>query len=237
MSQKFAVFDIDGTLIRWQLYHAVVDRMAKRGLLGPGAHQAIHEARMVWKNREHPNAFRAYEAEVVKAYEAALPKISVTDFTEISGEIARQYKSQVYSYTRGLAKQLKQRGYVLLAISGSHQELVEQIGRQYGFDDCVGTQYLQKGGRFTGEQVFVASDKRSALKKLIKKHGLTLKDSYAVGDSESDAPLLDMVENPIAFNPNQALLDTARKKGWRIVIERKNVVYQLDKHGNVYQLQ
>src|SRR3546814_11785501 len=27
--KKFAVFDIDGTLIRWQLYHAVVETVAK----------------------------------------------------------------------------------------------------------------------------------------------------------------------------------------------------------------
>ena len=28
---KFAVFDIDGTLIRWQLYHAIADELAKSG--------------------------------------------------------------------------------------------------------------------------------------------------------------------------------------------------------------
>lgn len=237
MGKQFAVFDIDGTLIRWQLYHAVVDRLAKKGLLGKEAYEAIHEARMVWKNREFPEAFRAYELEVIKAYESALPKLSVADFQTIAGEIAEEYSSQVYSYTRDLAKRLKKEGYVLLAISGSHQELVEHVGRQYGFDDCLGTQYLQSHGRFTGEQIFVADDKRAALNKLIKKRSLSLKGSYAVGDSKSDAPMLAMVDNPVAFNPDRNLFDIAQKSGWPIVIERKNVVYQLDKRSGKYQLQ
>lgn len=234
---KFAVFDIDGTLIRWQLYHAVVDRLAKRGLLGPDSHESIHKARMVWKNREHPEAFKAYEAEVIKAYESALPKLSVDDFQTIAEEIAKEYSSQTYRYTRDLVKRLKDQGYILLAISGSHQELVEYIGQQYGFDDCLGTQYLRKAGHFSGKQIFVAADKQAALNQLIKKHDLSLAGSYAVGDSLSDAPMLAMVEKPIAFNPDRQLFEAATKAGWPIVIERKNVIYQLDKQGDSYQLQ
>jgi len=235
--KKFAVFDIDGTLIRWQLYHAVVDRLAKNNLLGPGVYDTIHKARMVWKKRQHPDAFKAYEAQVVKAYESALTKLSVDDFNSFAVEIAEQYKEQTYRYTRDLAKKLKADGYTLLAISGSHQELVERIGHQYGFDHCVGTQYLQKDGRFSGQQIFVADDKAEALTRLIKEHDLTLTGSYAIGDSESDAPMLAMVDNPIAFNPDQQLFNAAEKAGWPIVIERKNVIYQLDKHSGQYQLQ
>ncbi len=32
MSQPFAVFDIDGTIIRWQLYHALADELAKENI-------------------------------------------------------------------------------------------------------------------------------------------------------------------------------------------------------------
>lgn len=235
--RKFAVFDIDGTLIRWQLYHAVVDRLAKHDLLGPGVHEAIHEARMIWKNREHPEAFRAYEVEVIKAYEAALPKLSAKDFDRIVEEIAREYKEQVYRYTRELTRTLKKQGYMLLAISGSHQELIEHICKQYQFDDCVGTQYKRRAGRFTGEKFVGSFNKKAVLEELIKKHDLTKKGSYAIGDSHSDAVMLDMVEHPIAFNPDRQLFDLARQKGWGIVIERKNVIYELTPRSGTYQLQ
>ena len=49
--RSFAVFDIDGTLIRWQLYHAVADALVKLGHVEPGAYEEIKVARMNWKTR------------------------------------------------------------------------------------------------------------------------------------------------------------------------------------------
>lgn len=235
--RRFAVFDIDGTLIRWQLYHAVVDRLARYDLLDPQLYKAVRQDRMTWKRREYPEAFRAYEARIIQAYEAALPNLPVARFDEIVEEVAGEYKHQVYSYTRQLARTLRGKGHMLLAISGSHQELVEHVGRQYSFDICVGTRYLQKDGRFSGRKIVASHDKKKALQTLIRQHGLTLTDSYAIGDSKSDAPMLEMVEHPIAFNPDQELFDIARRASWEIVIERKNVVYDLVKDRQSYRLQ
>ena len=41
--------------------------------------------------------------------------------------------------------------------------------------------------------------------------------------------MLEAVKHPIAFNPDQKLYDIAVKQGWQIVIERKNVIYTLEK--------
>lgn len=235
--KKFAVFDIDGTLIRWQLYHAVVDRLAKRNILDSEQYAKVREARMVWKKRAHPEAFKKYEQLIIKAYESALPTMTVQTFNEIVEETAEEYKEQVYSYTRQLAADLKKKGYMLLAISGSHQELVEHVGKQFGFDHCVGTQYLRDDDRFTGEKIVASADKASALKDLIKNYGLSTKGSYAVGDSLSDVPMLELVERPLAFNPDRQLYEIAKKNGWQIVVERKNVVYDLQEDAGSYRLQ
>lgn len=234
--QKFAVFDIDGTLIRWQLYHAVVDRMAHDGLLGKDAPRQLHEARMKWKQREHAESFREYELVLISMYESALPQLSATDFDAAVNEVIDEYKAQIYTYTRDLVAQLKQDGYMLLAISGSHNELIEKIAEVYGFDAWQGTDYVRKNGAFTGEAHIASLDKRTHLQKMIEQHGLSLEDSYAVGDSGSDAPMLEMVTNPIAFNPDQKLYHLARKHGWKIVIERKNVVYEIESKDGSYIL-
>lgn len=234
--QPFAVFDIDGTLIRWQLYHAVVDRLAKKKLLGKDAHSELHEARMVWKRREHPEAFRNYEASLIDIYEKALPNLTPKQFDTVIEEIASEYKDQVYTYTRQLAQDLKKKGYSLIAISGSHQELVGHIAQRYGFDLWIGSKYERKDGVFTGKKFVASSDKGKVLKDMIKKHVLSPKDSVGVGDSESDAAFLEMVEHPVAFNPNQELFSIAKDKGWKIVIERKNVVYKLEDNNGTYLL-
>lgn len=234
--KKFAVFDIDGTLIRWQLYHAVVDRLAKKNLLGEDAHQKLHDARMKWKQREHPDAFAEYELALIDIYEAALGHLQPEQFDQATQEVVAEYGNQVYVYTRNLVDRLKAEGYILLAISGSHQELIEHIAQQYGFDDCIGSRYSRNQTGFSGERYIASHDKKSALEQLVAKHNLTFDDSYAIGDSLSDAAMLEMVSHPIAFNPDRRLFHAAKANGWTIVIERKNVIYKLEQHHGRYQL-
>jgi HAD superfamily hydrolase (TIGR01490 family) len=234
--KKFAVFDLDGTLIRWQLYHAVVDKLAKAGSLGPDARETLHQARMRWKRREPNYSFRDYEVALINTYEQSVSRIKPSLFDGVMRSVIDEYKDQIYTYTRDLASRLKSEGYVLLAISGSHEELVAAIAVHYDFDDWIGTRYKRKDGAFTGEKYVASHDKRAALKSLITKHNLDIAGSYAVGDSASDAPMLEMVEHPIAFNPDKALYDIATNNGWDIVIERKNVVYALRRTNHTYHL-
>ncbi len=235
MSRKFAVFDIDGTLIRWQLYHAVVDKLASGGYLGEDAKDKLHQARMIWKNREHSEAFADYEAVLIDVFESALTTLEPKQFDDMVDDVIGQYKDQVYTYTRNLLHELKSKGYFLLAISGSHQELVEKLAKYYGFDDWSGSKY-ERGENFSGEKFIASHNKKSLLTQMIEDHNLSLDGSYAVGDSTSDAEMLEMVENPIAFNPNQSLLDIAKSKSWPIVIERKNVTYLLTSKDGSYTL-
>lgn len=234
--KRFAVFDIDGTLIRWQLYHAVANSLARQGHLGEDAYDRLRDARMVWKERRNENAFSHYERLLVDTFELALPRIKSADFDFVVEQVIDEYKNQVYTYTRDLIVDLKQKGYFLLAISGSHQELVEKLAEHYGFDDVVGTRYERKGQKFSGESFIASHDKLSVLNELIAKYNLSTVDSIAVGDTKSDAPLLHAVENPIAFNPDRKLYAYARQQRWPIVIERKSVIYTLNSQDGHYTL-
>lgn len=234
--KKFAVFDIDGTLIRWQLYHAVVDKLATHGELGKTAKAELRAARMVWKRREHPESFKDYEQTLIDLYEKGIDKLKAAAFDNLVLEVINEYKDQVYVYSRELIKDLKMQDYLLLAISGSHHELVEQIAKHYGFDDFVGTDYERSGGGFSGKSHIASHDKSSVLKQLVKKHGLSYGGSLAIGDSASDIPMLELVEHPIAFNPDKTLFGTAKQHGWKIVLERKNMIYELNKDDGRYVL-
>jgi phosphoserine phosphatase len=48
-----------------------------------------------------------------------------------------------------------------------------------------------------------------------------------VGDTDGDIPLLESVARPICFNPNQRLFTHAKRVGWDVVVERKDVIYKL----------
>ncbi len=71
------------------------------------------------------------------------------------------------------------------------------------------------------------------LKQYVYENNLTLEDSYGVGDTESDASFLRVVENPIAFNPNENLKKVAQENNWRIVVEKKDVIYEMSQCINL----
>lgn len=234
--RPFAVFDIDGTLIRWQLYHAIADALARRGNIKPEVYQRIRDARLRWKRRSDESSFKDYERQLILIYEEVLEKLSVDEFNEAVEAVYEEYKDQVYTFTRELISRLKKKGYFLLAISGSQSEIVAKIADYYKFDDYVGTIYEYAEGRFTGKKVIASKNKAKTLRLLIKKHHLSLKGSVAVGDSASDASMLELVELPIAFNPDAELFDEAKEKGWKVVLERKNMIYELEFRDGKYIL-
>ncbi len=233
--KPFAVFDIDGTLIRWQLYHAIADSLVKLGFIAPVKFQEIKEARMVWKRRENDESFKSYELKLVKLYGEILSEVTIDQFNQTADTVFEEYKDQVYTYTRKLLSDLKNNGYMLFAISGSQEQIIAKMSEYYGFDGFVARTDEQISGKFTGRAVTPIFNKDSVLKGLVKKYDADFKRSIAVGDSASDIKMLELVENPIAFNPEQVLFKHAKKKSWKIVIERKNVIYELEKNGK-YQL-
>jgi HAD superfamily hydrolase (TIGR01490 family) len=238
MSKRpFAVFDIDGTLIRWQLYHALADELARRGHLDPLEFQKVREARMSWKKRAHVDSFTKYELALVELIDRAQTGIRVEELEAACQCVIDEYKDQVYTYTRDLIRKLRDKGYLLFAISASHAQIVGMVASHYGFDDFGGSIYEVKDGYFTGnKEVLRSTAKPEYLKKLIEKHHSSWDGSIAVGDSESDIPMLEIVQQPIAFNPTKKLFEHAKSKNWKIVVERKNMVYDLEKSDGKYFL-
>ncbi|MDB5170402.1 MAG: HAD-superfamily subfamily hydrolase [Candidatus Saccharibacteria bacterium] len=235
--RPFAAFDIDGTIIRWQLYHAIADELAREGHLDPIQYQKVHEARMAWKTRTGDDSFDSYERTLVNLVNVAITGIEVDAAMQAYSSVITEYKDQVYTYTRDLIRDLKAQNYLLFAISGSQNEIVELLAQHYGFDDFGGTTYEIKDGRFTGKNNPLRSERKPEfLKQLVEKHGADWQGSIAVGDSESDIPMLSIVQQPIAFNPSRSLFEHAQKEQWNIVLERKNMIYKLEPQAGTYVL-
>lgn len=227
---KFAVFDIDGTLYRWQLYHDLFQTLALDGVFDEHAFEDLNEQWNRWRGGEI--SFDEYELFVVQTMTKNLPLITTDVFDAACDDVVKHSAHKTYHYTKTLLRDLKQQGYIIIAITGSQQELVERFGVKYGFDVVVGALYERKDGHFTGTiQRPTMGKKAEILHKLVEEHGLTFRESLSIGDSDGDAALLELVEQPIAFNPSEGLFERAKKEGWPIVIERKNIAYRLEKHG------
>jgi HAD superfamily hydrolase (TIGR01490 family) len=234
---KFAVFDIDGTIIRWQLYHAISDTLIREKQFDKEDFIRVKQARMDWKNRSQKSSYKTYEEALIQAYDKAITKVSYDGFLNAAEKAFDEYKEQTYTYTRELLANLKSKDYKIFAISASQQEVVKKFAQYYKFDDFAGSQYFHTDGAFTGEKHILKShEKPKALAKMIEKHGVSTKNSIGVGDSESDIPMLKTVDHPIVFNPTSTLLSHAKTNNWDIVIERKDVVYKMSWKGESYEI-
>ena len=235
--QKFAAFDIDGTLFRSGLYREVSYELIKMGKIPDSIAQELNELHRKWRHRLHGNAFEEFEVALVNVFDELSTQIKICDYDEAVRRVLEKKAENVYVYTRNLIQQLKQDGYFLIAISGSQIDLVEPFAKKYGFDAWVGQEWERGEEFFTGQIKKSHTNKEKFLERLIAENNLILEDSIAVGDSNGDAGMLSYVKHPIAFNPTAELYEKAIKNGWRIVVERKTIAYELTKgRGKNYSL-
>lgn len=226
--KKVAIFDIDGTIFRSSLLIEVTNALIAEGIFPVSARRVYQKSFENWLNRK--DGYDKYIANVVRAFDQHIAGVQRAVFLRVVRRVIGYQKHRVYRYTRDMIKQLPKRGYVLLAISHSPRDLVVEFTKHWGFHRVFGRLFeLDARKRFTGKILHaeVINDKARILRHAVAKEGLSLKDSIALGDSEGDIPMLQLVDRPICFNPNSILYKHAKRKGWEVVVERKDVVYKL----------
>ncbi len=231
--KKVAIFDIDGTIFRSSLLIELVETFIEEGVFPASARRGYARAEKRWLDRagaSQQNDYELYIGKVVEAFVTNIKGVSLREFEAVIDLVMSRYRSRVYRYTRNLVKTLKKKGYYLLAISQSPKGMLDAFCKDLGFDKVYG-RFYETGptDRFTGKIVdeHLISNKANIVKRAVAKENLTLKGSIGVGDTEGDISFLEMVDTPICFNPNSILYKQAKLNRWKVVVERKDVIYEL----------
>ncbi len=231
--RKVAIFDIDGTIFRSSLLVELIEGLIAVGIFPKEVKRHYADAWKRWQAREgsRKTGFSYYEFinGVVFAYRKHLVGVRRADVWKVAERVVGFHKVRLYRYTRDLVKKLKRTHY-LLAVSHSPYEVVAPFARSLGFHKVYAQVYeVDRNVRFTGRVLYedVIMKKDRVLRRALKKGDFTLEGSVGVGDTESDIPFLRLVARPIAFNPSMKLYKHAMKKGWEVVVERKDVIYQM----------
>jgi len=228
IKRKVAVFDIDGTIGRGSLLIYLLDGLIDAGLISERARKEFQHDHEKWLDRK--GRYDEYIIAVTQTFMKHIKGVYYGDFVEISKKSVLAHSDHVYLYTKDLMASLKKDGYYLLAISQSPKTIVDFFCENLGFDKVYGRIYeIGPQDRFTGKMVDVhlISNKANIVRRAAQKENLTLKGSVGVGDTEDDIPFLEMVETPICFNPNKKLHKHAVRMGWKIVVERKDMIYEI----------
>ena len=223
-----AIFDVDGTIFRSSLLIQVVNRLIEKNVFPPQTRDIYEQEYERWLNRE--GDYEEYIAAVVQAFVGHLKGIHYSALADAAEEVVDEQWKRVYRYTRDLLKELKSEGYFLLAVSHSPKTVLDKFCPRLGFDKTYGMIYeIGPQDCFTGKvtEEHLILNKAAIVRRAVEKENLTLENSIGVGDTESDIPFLEMVAKPVCFNPNQKLYRTAQRLRWNVVVERKDVIYEL----------
>jgi HAD superfamily hydrolase (TIGR01490 family) len=224
---KIAVFDIDGTIYREAMSFIVAEELLSRYDF-PEENRLLDKARHTYKSRQSTEAYWAYNKVILDIFKQVLRQTTPEQLKKVVTDLLTNKQDYCYASTTQLMRQFKEEGRTLIAISGSIADIIEPFAKSLGFDYVVASGLEIKEGKFTGERATETKHgKDQILRELVKKHGLTLEDSFGIGDTHRDLPMLAVTEHAIAFNPNAALYAEAEKRKWKIVLERKNMIYEL----------
>ena len=77
-----------------------------------------------------------------------------------------------------------------------------------------------------------SESKKNAINEIVEKYEININESYAYGDTAGDFSMFQMVKYPVCVNPTNEILkkvlnDEELKKRIQIIVERKDVVYNL----------
>ncbi|MFN3188555.1 MAG: HAD family hydrolase [Candidatus Paceibacteria bacterium] len=224
-----AFFDIDGTVFRSSLLIELVETLIEEEIFPVKARAEYQVEYDAWRNRE--GVYEEYIGALITTFLSHIKGVHYGVFADVGKRVVAQHSKRVYRYTRDLLQELKSKGYVTVAISQSPKTILDAFCTNYGFDKVYGRMYeIGPQDCFTGEitDEHLIENKANIVRRVFERYPeLTKEGSIAVGDTDGDIPLLEMVDTAICFNPNQALFKHAKRVGWQVVVERKDVIYNM----------
>jgi HAD superfamily hydrolase (TIGR01490 family) len=134
---------------------------------------------------------------------------------EVLEEVIDPYIYQEALDLIALHRALGRRVYI---VSSSPEEVVRPLAERLGVEEVIATRAETKDGKYTGNlEFYCAGDaKAEAIRQLAEAERIDLSESFAYSDSITDRPMLELVGNPVAVNPDRELRSLATQRDWRI---------------------
>ena len=212
-----AFFDVDGTLLKSTIVHYYIWMRFKEtpfllkhlwliGFLPKIVYYLILDR--VSRPRFNQVFYRNY-----RGMNAAEIKASAIEMFET------HLRPKIFSEAVSQIQEHKEQDTAVVLVTGSLDFIVQPIADYLVVDAVLAPKLHEENGRFTGElttEPLIGEEKAKAVQAYAEQHGISLEDSYAYGDSQSDLPMLECVGNPVVVNPGKALREKALASGWEM---------------------
>ena len=216
---NLAIFDLDRTLITCDSDVAWAAYLAEKGIFTAEDSQKRDQFYDDYDNGcLDIDAFLRFQL-------APLGKFSRSELDRMHAEFMDKY---IVHHITETAKNIVQNHIdnndTVVLVSATNEFVITPIAAQFGIHNVVGVcLVIDQNGNYTGEYTGTPSFKEGKIVRLnewLAQHGKTMSDyqrTYFYSDSHNDLPLLRLVDNPVAVNPDAILRTEAIEKGWKII--------------------
>lgn len=213
---SLAIFDLDNTLLNGDSDHAWGEFLIEKGMVDA-----------IFYKESNDRFYREYQLgklDIHRYVEFALEPLTRHDRAELDVLHAEFMRDRIIPMRLKKADALlaehRAKADYLLIITATNSFVTRPIASLLGVDDIIATDPEFDGRRFTGRIVGTPSfreGKVTRLKQWLQSNQHSLKGSWFYSDSQNDLPLLELVDNPVAVDPDETLRAEAIKRGWRVI--------------------
>jgi HAD superfamily hydrolase (TIGR01490 family) len=114
----------------------------------------------------------------------------------------------------------RQRGHELLIITATNRFITAPIAAALGVEDLIACEAEIIDGIYTGLPSGIPSYQSGKVTRLhawMEGRGSSLDSAWFYSDSHNDLPLLELVDNPVAVDPDDILRARALELGWPVI--------------------
>ena len=114
----------------------------------------------------------------------------------------------------------RQQGHALLIITATNRFITEPIARKLGIESLIACEGEIVDGLYTGEPSGTPSFQAGKVTRLLQwleGRQVGLDGAWFYSDSHNDLSLLELVDNPVAVDPDDTLRAMALERGWPVI--------------------
>ena len=213
-----AFFDVDNTLVHGSsLVHFARGLAAREYFTYQDlARFAFAQAKFQLTGRENSDDVAAGRRKALAFIEGRSTAELVALGEDIYDEIIAD---KIWPGTRALAQMHLDAGQQVWLVTATPYDLAATIASRLGLTGALGTNAESVDGVFTGRlvgDILHGAGTAHAVRSRAIREGLNLRRCTAYSDSYNDVPMLSLVGTAVAINPDAALRDVARERGWEI---------------------
>lgn len=216
---SLAIFDLDNTLLNGDSDVLWGEFLVEQGLV-----DAEYYAR---ENLRFYEEYKAGTLDIMEFLAFSLKPLSEHGIDELNSWhqqfMAQKIESIMQPAASRLLQQHREHGDFLLIITATNSFVTRPIAEALGVDDILATEPELLDGRYTGRVSGTPTFREGKVERLqqwLANSPHDLEQSWFYSDSLNDLPLLEVVTNPIAVDPDETLQQHARMKGWTVMTLR-----------------